>query len=535
MKPRTIFISLCVVLLMSSQAFARIGIFVNKDLYPEVQDSVQQYIAELHMRGNQTWLNTSFDATHSTNSLRNYLRTLFIYYNLEGAVFIGDLPIAEYEVEDDFNKYGYRTFPIDLYYMDLDGFWLDNAFDGDWGGNAQTGIFDGHADGYGDREVEIWISRITASAVPGLGSEEEVVQDYFDRLKIWMDGDDTIDSHLLIFGNDSEWPSTEAWGGAGLLGFGLAETETYFRSDGDDTDINWMEALRAGQKYALITEHSGPTHHSMLLGFSNNEYLNMPLTGDVSNTRFYNLFACSNSRYTVPDFFGGLYALGHSGLVSIGSTKTGAMLDFDTYNTRLGFSDTFGEAFKHWLNAYVLAGGVSDSMIFWHYGMTLAGVGTLTLNYEPECFPNVPDPVLTLEGRETYSVGANTFTRFKLDVTNSYLIPDALFAASPHLPSCGLNNNASRTWARIYDNNDRYIYGFCALSSSDALNNMWFAIKSGDPVPSSVYVVLHDRECETQYISNLVPIRHRFLKKDLSPLTKKTFEFGKAADVKLNN
>jgi hypothetical protein len=491
---------------MASQAFARIGIFVNKDLYPEVQDSVQQYIAELHMRGHQTWLNTSYDATHSINSLRNYLKTLYIYYDLEGAIFIGDLPIAEYEVEDDFNKYGYRTFPIDLYYMDLDGTWLDEALDGDWGGHAQTGIFDGHADGYGDREVEIWISRITASAVPGLGSEEEVVQDYFDRLKIWMDGDDTIDHHLLIFGNDEEWPSTEAWGGAGLLGFGLGETETYFRSDEDDTEINWMEALRAGQKYALITEHSSPTYHAMLYGFSNKEYLNMSLTGDVSNTRFYNLFACSNSRYTVPNFLGGLYALGHSGLVSIGSTKTGAMLDFDTYNTRLGLGDTYGEAFKHWLNAYVLAGSVPDRKISWHYGMTLAGVGALTLNYEPECFSNVPDPVLTVEGRENYTIGANTFTRYKLDVTNSDLIPDALFAASPHLPACGLNNNASRTWVDIYDNNDNKIYGFCGFSSSDNLDDLWFAVPKGTQPPESVYIVMNDRECGVTYTSNLAKI-----------------------------
>jgi hypothetical protein len=89
------------------------------------------------MRGNPTWLNTSYDATSSTNSLRNYLIILFTYYDLEGAVFIGDLPIAEYGVENDFSKYGYRTFPIVLFYIDLEGTWLDNALDGDWGGGPK--------------------------------------------------------------------------------------------------------------------------------------------------------------------------------------------------------------------------------------------------------------------------------------------------------------------------------------------------------------------------------------------------------------
>jgi hypothetical protein len=64
---------------------------------------------------------------------------------------------------------------------------------------------------------------------------------------------------------------------------------------------------------------------------------------------------------------------------------------------------------------------------------------------------------------------------------------------------------------------------------------MWFAIKSGNPVPSSVYVVLYDRECDTQYISNCVPIRYRFLKSDLDLLKRITIEFSKATDIKLNN
>jgi hypothetical protein len=503
MKMRTFFSTIVCILILATQADARIGIIVNKELYPSIQASVQQYIFELNTRGHQTWLQSSFfDATSSAGTLRYYLKILHSYYNLEGAIFIGDLPITEYEIEDDFNIYGYRSFPIDLYYMDLDGEWIDNALDGDWGGHAQTGIFDGHQDGNGDRTAEIWVSRLTASATPGLGSEADVINAYFDRLKIWMDGDDGIDHKLLIFGNDHDWPWTEAWGGAALLDFDPAETSTYFRSDGDDTDTNWMAALRDGQQYALITEHSSSTSHGMLNGFTSTEYLNMPGSGAPSNTRFYNLFACSISRYTVSDFLGGLYAWGHNGLISIGSTKTGAMLDFNTYNTQLGWGDTFGESFKYWLNDYVLAAPVSDAIISWHYGMTLSGVGTLTLEYQPECFVNLPNPDVILEGKEITS----TFTRFKLDVTNTAQFPDALFAASPHLPACGLNTNASRTWVRIYDNTDRYIYGFCALGSAASLNNIWFAIRRGQPWPRSIYVVLDDRECDVQYTSNLVTI-----------------------------
>ncbi len=502
-------IIICLVVL-ATQTFGKIGIIVNKDLYPLVSSSIQTFKYELEVRGYEVILqSTYYDATKTVASLRNYLRVHHIYNNLEGAILIGDLPIAEYEIEDDFNIYGYKHFPIDLYFMDLDGTWSDSALDGDWGGNAQTGVFDGHSDGTGDRQVEIWVSRLIGSSVPGIGTEADVVNNYFNRLKIWMDGDDPIDNNLLILGNDEEWGSTVAWGGAGLLGFAPAEVTTYLRSVDEDTDDNWMLGLRDGQKYALITEHSSPTNHWMIDQFNTGEYLNMPVAGDPSNTRFYNLFACSNSRYTVSDFFGGLYAWGHNGLISMGSTKTGAMLDFNTYNTQLGMDATFGEAFKHWLNNFVLVSPISEYRVSWHYGMTLCGVGTLTLNYQSDiCFEDVPDPIVTLEGTETYTVRGNTFTRFELDVSNTDLFPDALFASAPHLPPCGLNTNSSRTWVRIYDNNDHYIYGFCGLGSSASLNNIWFAIEIGGSIPDSIYIVLCDRECDVEYVSDLIPIQN---------------------------
>ncbi len=116
-----------------------------------------------------------------------------------------------------------------------------------------------------------------------------------------------------------------------------------------------------------------------------------------------------------------------------------------------------------------------------------------------------PAPVLAFMGTEDYTVEGNPFTRFKLSITNRAAYPDSLFRPSPDLPPCGQNPNSSRTWVDIYngDTNQR-IYGFCAFTSADSLDKIWFALPRGDAPPSSVYVVLRDRRCAANYTSNTV-------------------------------
>lgn len=81
-----------------------------------------------------------------------------------------------------------------------------------------------------------------------------------------------------------------------------------------------------------------------------------------------------------------------------------------------------------------------------------------------------------------------------------------MIASAPHLPPCGLNNNSSRTWVSIYDNDDTRLYGFCGFDSSNDLDLLWFAVPKGTSPPDSVYIVLNDRECDITYTSNLVAL-----------------------------
>ncbi|NJM14657.1 MAG: hypothetical protein HC896_04090 [Bacteroidales bacterium] len=133
--------------------------------------------------------------------------------------------------------------------------------------------------------------------------------------------------------------------------------------------------------------------------------------------------------------------------------------------------------------------------------------GISKANYADDACPkNLESPQLALEGMEEYEVNGTEYIRYKLDVTNFASYPDYLFLPAPELPACGSNSNSSRAWVDIYDNDDNKLYGFCALGSAAKLNDIWFAVKKGDPAPAGVYITITDRKCETTYSSNKIAI-----------------------------
>ncbi|MFC1760584.1 hypothetical protein ACFL6U_00715 [Planctomycetota bacterium] len=123
-----------------------------------------------------------------------------------------------------------------------------------------------------------------------------------------------------------------------------------------------------------------------------------------------------------------------------------------------------------------------------------------------ECYQDLPSPELVYTGTEDYTVSGNEFTRYLLSVVNRFAFPDELFAPASDLPPCDLNTNSSRTWVAIYAGDGTRIYGFCALSSAEDLDRLWFALPRGDAPPECVYITLTDRRCNLTYTSNCVPL-----------------------------
>jgi hypothetical protein len=120
------------------------------------------------------------------------------------------------------------------------------------------------------------------------------------------------------------------------------------------------------------------------------------------------------------------------------------------------------------------------------------------------CYPNLPAPQLRVVRTEDYEAGGQQWTRYCLSVDNSSAFPVDLFEAAPDLPPCGLNRNASRTWVDINAAGGVRLYGFCALSSPNNLQDLWFAQPRGQQPPAAVYITLNDRRCNITYTSNSV-------------------------------
>lgn len=116
----------------------------------------------------------------------------------------------------------------------------------------------------------------------------------------------------------------------------------------------------------------------------------------------------------------------------------------------------------------------------------------------------IPNPEIILTGSEAYSTSAGKFTRYRFDVSNKGAFPADMFIASPGLPPCGINTNASRSWVDFYDANGKRLYGFCSLASPAELGTIWFAVPEGAPPPTSVYIEINDRLTNKRYRSNLV-------------------------------
>ena len=125
--------------------------------------------------------------------------------------------------------------------------------------------------------------------------------------------------------------------------------------------------------------------------------------------------------------------------------------------------------------------------------------------YSSNTVATLPSPILELKGTEYYDTAGGEFTQYEFTVTNRDAFPDGLFEASPHLPACGLNNDASRTWVDFHDATDgSRINGFCAMSDSEDLDGIWIAVERGEAPPERVVMTMTDRETGFILTSNAV-------------------------------
>ncbi len=328
----------------------------------EIAGQLAQYLADIRAQGyNPTLTATPFaDAAE----LRAHLAARRAAGGLAGAVLVGDLPVPYYEIAAH-TGWEYENFPSDLFYGDLDGTWGDA--DGD-------GSYDSHT---GHVAPEVWIGRLTASPVVGLGTgrtEAGLLADYFAKNHAYRTGQMSLAPNGLAYVDD-DW-AISAGGWAHALGKSISGEVTIVSDRTVTTAADYAARLAGGEyESVIIGVHSNALRH---IFETDGERVGGELFGhelEALNPQalFYNLFACSNGRYTDLDYMGGEYLFGTDlALLAVGTTKTGGMLNLYDYYTPLGYGETYGAAMLNWWQGRA-AGGFSALEKDWHYGMTLLG------------------------------------------------------------------------------------------------------------------------------------------------------------------
>ncbi len=357
----------------------KVNLVVNASLYPKLisflNPSTGQFVVDLTNDGWTVLVDTmSMSADpFAPETLRNFLISQYNSGSV-GAVFIGDLPIAWFQMMEVF--YGsaptYTSFPIDLFYMDMDGTWQDNYRE--QGGNLVTGsdsIYDTHT---GDMGTEIFVGRLPAATC---GNDSALIHDYLQRNHNFRTGSLSLSEEALFYIDDDWVAYTSSW--SQQLG-AVYDSMLIVQDVETTTATDWRARLPVAHEWVSVFVHSSPTAHAFKYngGGSWEWFYSTEIPGINPVANFYNLFACSNARYTQPQNCGAMYTFTSDyGLGALGSTKTGSMLEFQYFYNPLSQGKCIGESFADWFTTMGNAWG--DTSRSWFYGMTFIGDACLAV------------------------------------------------------------------------------------------------------------------------------------------------------------
>ena len=341
------------VLVPSKSSNPLVDILVNSSLYEEIQSSLEQFVSDLENEGYSIRIDTVSGGTPA--DLRSHLNVL-LNQGLVGAIFIGNLPVAWYHMDEP--GWGMvEEFPIDYYFMDLDGNWIDSNGDG---------FLDEHT---GNTEPEIWVGRLYAGALT-MSAEKSALERYFQKNHAYRTGSLSLPDRALSM-IDDDWIY---WYDTVSLNL-IFDTVDVLTNPYVTTAEEFRNRLTEGYTLVHIASHSSPWGHTFKPLNYGGTYFNFETFPLNPRAFFYNLFSCSATRFVENDDIGNSYLYySDYGLLVVGSTKSGAMHGhYEDFYGPLGDGRTFGEAFRHWMALY------AEGDPPWNYGLCLLGDPTLRI------------------------------------------------------------------------------------------------------------------------------------------------------------
>ncbi len=464
-----------------------ICIVINRQLYYQTSHAMSRFIDDLTIDGYTVELILSQGG--EARDLRQLLADRYTS-GMIGAILIGDLPMAWYEISCFWGEVysTYEEWPCDLYYMDVNGEWEDRDSDG---------ILDNHI---GDIFPEIWIGRLTPSPLTlGTGTEATLLENYLHKNHQYRQGGMPLANKALFYTDDDWAPSNYL---NNIIGT-VYENRTHVWDQYETNADNYRETITEHFEFIHVNAHSDPhSHYFSVPGGDTRTVSYSDIVTIDPPAAFYNLYACSNIRYSDNNYMGGWYIFkSQFGLAAVGSSKTGGMLYDEDFYSHLAADSSFGEAFREWFRSTLGSGWVESEIICWFYGMTLCGDPTLHLkqsSYISILGANFSD-VAGGDGDFKYEEGEtvlcefalkNTGSRTARDVTLTLSCNDNQLPFSTYTSSVGdidtgqtVMTPADISFSIPADYNPR-VDSFCleiSFNEGGALDTVWYEFTIGTP------------------------------------------------------
>lgn len=385
-------------------------IIAENSLYNSLSNEIKTYAEDAHaVFGYGVYVETVQYPTPEN------LKSLIISYsnNLCGTLFIGNLGESMYEVSNDHNKYGYKNWACDLYYMDIDGIWTDSD---------SNGIYDGHT---GNVAPEIFLGRLSAYGLSSYGNEVDLIRRQLQKShNYWWKTSYHAQQTTLNY-IDKDWERYFFIADSIKTVFST-QWITDIRNDSISNIfsvsdyINRINSSTYG--FTQLASHSDPVQHY----FTNGDIFNYNIRYINSNNYAYNLFCCSACNWlgaNTDGYFGGAYLFNNGKTMTvIGTTKIGGMYTVKRFYQPL-ITKNIGEAYLQWWNSY--GANHSDDDIYWIYGMTIMGDPIIDFRYNVSdlCVSNLS--LTTFPSNNTSNLVLYRAEN-KITVSGNFIIPQGV-------------------------------------------------------------------------------------------------------------
>lgn len=352
---------------------------VESRLAAELQENVTQLATDMRAEHYKVQIEQSLPASAKPAEIRETLRKRWQgSSDLRGAILIGEFGAPFYNTAVDAGDPYWHDHLVDLYYMDLDGGWLDSNGDG---------VFDKHVSYTGGklarviswivegvpvldrRSPEIWVSRIRAGTLYPLGNELDLYHDYFRRNHAYRTGAVKVPPRAFMVAPGSRFTASD-WGARpaqlypdvaisecqaepsatlrkdltdpqgwalGIVGsFSGPQVHKFSYYEGPKLDESWFQSPGG---HLLIAEYS-------MLDHKPHDVTSKEIASLKPNVYFYQLLSSETGRHDQVGYLGGTYLFFGSGLGVIAGTQHSGAIGVPMLYEEFAEGKSLGEAWR---------------------------------------------------------------------------------------------------------------------------------------------------------------------------------------------